>query len=1359
MNHAIKSRSHFSIRVTRMIALVLLALLLHRQTTLAFTTSADNGRAGLRDSAPSISVMSINEDDSLVSDAPFNGPSVTFSGPITPTRDSPIADNDGSEQTILGGQSASIVRHDATGVASFIRFPAGHELQLNTHPATRQADSADLFLAAYGSLFGIQNRDGELELESRVQDQYGFTHTSYSQVYRGIPVFGGILNVHANRSGAISAANGIFVPDITVSITPGLSADAVGQQAITATLERWSAGQTSSITGEVLASPIQLDVDDLIIASSELVIYRQGLAQGIQGPSLLTYAFEITGPNVREFIFVDAHKGVVLDQWSGIHSALNRQVYEGSLASLIWSEGDAFPGALSQWQQSEVVSTEDSYYFFFNAFGRDSYDGAGITMRTINNNPTISCPNATWNGLTTNYCDGTATDDIIAHEWGHAYTEKTSGLIYAWQAGALNESYSDIWGETVDILNSYGFTPGDNDDSVLRTGCSNSIRWRMGEDSTAFGGAIRDMWDPTCDGHPGKVSDDEYACGAGDAGGGVHSNSGIPNHSYALLVDGGTYNGQTIDAIGMTKAAHIYWRTQSTYLTPVSDFADFGVALQQSCQDLTGLGLAGLTTDATPVGLSGEVITAADCLEVAQAIAATELAVEPTQCSFETVLDPNPPALTCSAGARADDHSEDFSAGLGDYTVGNTPSNPSTWDERNWFVTSPLTVTGRTGQAAFGPDPNVGNCTDDLDNGIVYIDGPVITIPTNNIEPYLEFAHWVYMESTYDGGNLEASVNGRGYALVPAGAYTFNPYNDTLINDNTNNNPLKGQAVFSGNDEGALTSDWGTSHVSIATLGVSGGDTVQFRWQVSTDGCEGGIGWFVDDITVSSCALALTATKAVSPTGTVFVGDMLEYTIDVQNSGDGTATTTITDTFAAGLDHINCNLITGASSVSVPVVAGVLSDMQVLGSGEGAKYVCTAMVSETLCDGSTTSTTLNNSAFASAPEEVGGPVQTTPVSNLIDLAHSSACNPNLVITKTASAMTVFPGDTISYTIAFENLSGYAGEAITLTDVVPADVTILGVVNSGVVITPVVATASLLEWQVAPLLIGGSGMLTLTAQISSNITAETVISNSVMITTSNDTNAIHNVDDAVVSFIEFDLDSLDTVTDEGIRMMLISVTLSADLLVSTTVNYSTSAGTAAVGADYADSSGTLTFGTGNLIQVIEVPIVNDLIDEPDETLSVTLSNINGADSSRSYKAEITIIDDDPAPLINIIGSPILVGESDGSKRVTVSLSGPSALTVAVVMSTTDGTATAGSDYTPISQTISFAPGETVQTAEIPILPDSEEEQDELFSLTLSNPSEGELGSVTELVVTIIDDDDDKPAAPAQIFLPLVMLNAP
>ena len=100
-----------------------------------------------------------------------------------------------------------------------------------------------------------------------------------------------------------------------------------------------------------------------------------------------------------------------------------------------------------------VNSAGEAYWFFSNAFGRDSYDGFGAQMITVNNDPRIDCPNANWNSVTTNYCDGVTSDDVVSHEWGHAYTEYTDGLIYQWQPGALNESYSDIWGETLDLIN------------------------------------------------------------------------------------------------------------------------------------------------------------------------------------------------------------------------------------------------------------------------------------------------------------------------------------------------------------------------------------------------------------------------------------------------------------------------------------------------------------------------------------------------------------------------------------------------------------------------------------------------------------------------------------------------------------------------------------------------------------------------------------------------------------------------------------------------------------------------------------------------------------------------------------------
>ena len=181
-----------------------------------------------------------------------------------------------------------------------------------------------------------------------------------------------------------------------------------------------------------------------------------GATRGDSGKAVLAYQVEVTNEkNVRDSVFIDAQTGKALNRWSDVHEALERELYEGSPApsDLVWSEGDAFPGTLNVDQQNLVNSAGESYWLYENAFGRDSYDGEGATMKTVNNDPRIRCPNANWNGVTTNYCNGVTSDDIVSHEWGHAYTEYTSGLIYQYQSGALNESYSDVWGETLDLVN------------------------------------------------------------------------------------------------------------------------------------------------------------------------------------------------------------------------------------------------------------------------------------------------------------------------------------------------------------------------------------------------------------------------------------------------------------------------------------------------------------------------------------------------------------------------------------------------------------------------------------------------------------------------------------------------------------------------------------------------------------------------------------------------------------------------------------------------------------------------------------------------------------------------------------------
>ena len=200
------------------------------------------------------------------------------------------------------------------------------------------------------------------------------------------------------------------------------------------------------------------------------------------------------------------------------------------------------------------------------------------------------------------YGDGYASaDDVVAHELTHAVTEHSADLLYYYQSGALNESMSDVFGETVDI------ETGNGNDTA-------AVRWLMGEDLPI--GAIRNMMNPTVLGDPGKMSDSaQFRCVTdgwtnpnGDSGG-VHTNSGIPNHAYALTVDGGSYNGRTVTGIGLLKAAKIWYRALTVYLTSGSTFLDSYNALIQSCSDLTGT--------------NG--ITAANCTQVTTALQAVEM--------------------------------------------------------------------------------------------------------------------------------------------------------------------------------------------------------------------------------------------------------------------------------------------------------------------------------------------------------------------------------------------------------------------------------------------------------------------------------------------------------------------------------------------------------------------------------------------------------------------------------------------------------------------------------------------------------------------------------------------------------------
>ncbi len=774
---------------------------------------------------------------------------------------------------------ADIRIDERTGHARFVRMPPRNTPRLaRTLRRGAAADWAREFFRNHGDAFGVEKPDQDLKAVRTLRDAAGGEHAVMRQTHEELPVFGGELRAHFDSSGELYAANGYFMAGIKINTTPRLNEQQAADIAIRTVDD--GAARFAKQPGGARERNYRAGAPntDLTAVAKTLMVFRAGLLRGTPGKDHLAWEVEVINSDrtVREFVYVDAHNGRVIDQITGIHDALQRRVSESSLANVVWDESNGDPdpipagwaGGTAQqvldWN-NEIDGAKETYNLFasMSAGTYLSYDAADAAMHTVNNDPGISCPNANWNGVSTNYCSDVTGDDTVAHEWGHAYTEYTSGLIYQWQSGALNESYSDIWGEVVDLLNGRGT---DDAPGSMRTAgnCSifgqgvpsvdNSYRWLSGEDDPAFGGAIRDMWEPTCYGDPGKVTDSEYFCSTADSGG-VHFNSGIPNHAFALLVDGGDYNGVMVNAIGLTKASHIHWGAQNL-LTPASDFVDHADALEAACSSLMGVDLPVLSTSATNAGLSGEVITGADCAAVSAAIAAVEFRTPPTACGFEPILSADAPLLCENTGTLQTTLYEDFEGGSlpAGWTVGSRDvANPATFDTPDWAVVGNLPAGANGLFAAFVPDLVIGNCVDDDETGALFLDSPSMVLPAGGV-PRVAFDHSVATELGWDGGNLKVSVNGGAWTVVPTSSYSFNAYNSTLNTAGAGNtNPLAGEPAFTGTDGGSNSGSFGQSQVNLLGLAFPG-DTVQLRFEMGVDGCNGVVGWYVDDVRAYSCS-------------------------------------------------------------------------------------------------------------------------------------------------------------------------------------------------------------------------------------------------------------------------------------------------------------------------------------------------------------------------------------------------------------------------------------------------------------------------------------------------------------------------
>lgn len=210
---------------------------------------------------------------------------------------------------------------------------------------------------------------------------------------------------------------------------------------------------------------------------------------------------------------------------------------------------------------------------------------------------------------------------------------------------------------------------------------------------------------------------------------------------------------------------------------------------------------------------------------------------------------------------------------------------------------------------------------------------------------------------------------------------------------------------------------------------------------------------------------------------------------------------------------------------------------------------------------------------------------------------------------------------------------------------------------------------------------------------------------------------------------------DASVGESAETVTVTVSLSSASTQDVSVDFTTANGTASAPSDYTASSGSVSIAAGQTSATTSVTLPGDAVDEPNETFSVTLSNARNA-SIGDASATITITDDDSTPSISI--ADVAATEGAGAD-VAVTLSGPSSQTITVQVTSADGTATAGQDYTTVATQATFAPGATTAQVTVSTTDDALAEGSETVSLLLSSPTGGATIDDGTGVLTIADND--------------------
>ena len=469
------------------------------------------------------------------------------------------------------------------------------------------------------------------------KDALGFENHKFQQTVNGIPVEYGMINMLVKK-GKVVSQNGVWFKNVpaTVEKRAGISeANALNSALayVGATSYKWQNAEE-----EAFLKNDTKDANATFYPKGKLVYYND--PADVNAKKLtLAYKFDVyaTEPVSRQEVYVDAKTGKVLgtnsliletnapgtavtaysgnqaivaDQVSATSYRLRETGRNGGTAietynlkqGTNYSRATDFTDTDNTWNNVNTAKDQYATDAHWGAEKTVDYLKAKFNRNSIDNNHfaiksyvhySRNYFNAFWDGSRMTYGDGSSTNgnkpltalDVCAHEIGHGMTSKTANLVYQKESGALNEAFSDILGNSVEFW-------------ARPTKAS----WKLGED---FNYVIRDMANPNAYGDPDTYGGTYWVnpnCTPSSTNDycGVHTNSGVLNFWYYLLVNGGSgtndkgfaYN---VTGIGLDKAAQIAYRTLTTYLTSTSTYANARTYSLQAAADLYGVGSAEVT--------------------------------------------------------------------------------------------------------------------------------------------------------------------------------------------------------------------------------------------------------------------------------------------------------------------------------------------------------------------------------------------------------------------------------------------------------------------------------------------------------------------------------------------------------------------------------------------------------------------------------------------------------------------------------------------------------------------------------------------------------------------------------------------